>query len=288
MALFPQFAQRIAAWFRSDGRHFQIVSQLLFLFIGIAWLGWTHQVWSFVLAGLGCLTVQLLFIRYGFAEGHSIKSAMVTTMGLSLLLKANHPALFFFAGALAIAQKFAFRHRGNHLWNPANFGIVVCVLLSNEAWISPGQWGTAPLLLFIICTAGLGVLSRVKRLEVGLVFILTLAVLEYFRTVVYLGWEWQVWLHKLSSGSIWLFAFFMITDPMTTPTARSVRVLWTMVVAALTFWWANFHFVPTAAMWVLFFTTPLVPFINRWVSAAPFQWINPRKSSVTPSNLPMS
>lgn len=283
MATFSNSWKRLVDWFRSDGRHFQIVSQLVFLFTGITFLGWNNQAICFAMAGLGCLITQWMFIHKGLADAHSIKSAMVTTMGLSLLLKANHPAFFFLAGTLAIAQKFAFRYKGHHLWNPANFGIVVCIVLSNEAWISPGQWGTAPLLLFIIGTAGLGVLSKVKRLETGLVYIITLAACEYMRTVLYLGWEWQVWLHKLGNGSLWLFAFFMITDPMTTPTSRPVRMVWTMLVALLTFWLANFKFVPTAAMWVLFFATPIVPWINRWFPATPFQWIKPNRSTVQTS-----
>ncbi len=35
--------------------------------------------------------------------------------------------------------------------------------------------------------------------------------------VAYLGQRWAVWTHQLESGALLLFAFFMISDPMTGP-----------------------------------------------------------------------
>jgi len=84
-------------------------------------------------------------------------------------------------------------------------------------------------------------------MDTGLIFIATLFALEYYRTIVYLGWNWEVLLHKLSSGSIWLFALFMITDPMTIPTNRLVRIVWTMAVAFTSFYLTNYYFVTRRA-----------------------------------------
>jgi Na+-transporting NADH:ubiquinone oxidoreductase subunit NqrB len=125
-------------------------------------------------------------------------------------MKANHPVLFLCAALLAIGMKFITKSNGKHLWNPANFGIVAAATLSGEAWISPGQWGSSVLIMFIVGTSGLAVLSNIKRLETGVAFLLTFGMLEYARTVLYLGWEHDVFLLKLSSGSLWLFSFFLI------------------------------------------------------------------------------
>ena len=176
-------------WLRSDGRHFQIISQVTFLCYGILMLGWDADWKKYLAAFSGCMIAQLLAIRFAGAPGHSMKSALITSLGISLLFKANSPWLFLFAALFAIGQKFLVRVHGKHIWNPANFGIVVMILLSGEAWISPGQWGSSAVLVFIIGTGGLAVLSHVKRLETGIAFMITIAVLEYFRTIVYLGWE---------------------------------------------------------------------------------------------------
>ncbi|MBL7943919.1 MAG: DUF2330 domain-containing protein, partial [Flavobacteriales bacterium] len=272
---------KLKNWFVSDGRHFQVVSQVIFLSYGISYLGWDAEWLNFTFAFAGTLLIQLLAIRWAGYPSHSVKSALITSLGLSLLLKANHPILFLFAAVLAISQKFLFRYNGKHFWNPANFGIVMVIWLSGEAWISPGQWGSSALLIFIIGTGGLAVLSRIKRLDTGLCFILTFAVLEYARTVVYLGWGHDVWLHKLSSGSLWLFSLFMITDPMTSPDNRYVRRLWAMAVAGIAFYMANFHFINAAPFWVLFFATPAVPLLDRWFAKQRFSWHTDSSSSLT-------
>lgn len=264
----------ILSWLKSDGRHFQIISQIGFLSYGIFFLRWDADWPKFLAAITGTFAAQLLAIRYKLANTDSLKSALITTLGLCLLMKANSAWLFLFAGLFAIGQKFLIRINGKHLWNPANFGIVLTILMSNEAWISPGQWGSSALLVFLIGTGGLAVLSNIKRLDIGIIFIATLTLLEYFRVIVYLGWDSDVLLHKLSSGSLWLFALFMITDPMTTPNGKAHRIIWAIVVACISFYLSNFYFINGAPFWVLFFSTPLVPLIDKLSKKMNFRWNN--------------
>jgi Na+-transporting NADH:ubiquinone oxidoreductase subunit NqrB len=215
----------------------------------------------------------LLVIKFSGIPAHSIKSAIITSLGLSLLLKTNSPILFFLAGSLAIGQKFAFKVNGKHLWNPANFSIIILVLLSENAWVSPGQWGSSAILVLLIAVAGLNVISRVNRIETGLAFILTLAILEYGRTILYLGWGHEVWLHKLSSGTLWLFAFFMITDPMTSPNNKKARMIWAICIAIFSFVLTNFYFINAAPQWVLFALTPFTVIIDKLVRGESFNWL---------------
>jgi Na+-transporting NADH:ubiquinone oxidoreductase subunit NqrB len=265
--------QSFLNWLRSDGRHFQIVSQIGFLGYGIMALGWDADWRKIIAAFTGCLLAQWLGIRFASMPLQSLKSAFITSLGICLLFKANSAWLFLFAGMLAIGQKFLTKVNGKHLWNPANFGIVLMIILSGEGWISPGQWGSGALLIFLIGTAGLAVLSHVKRLDTGVAFILTIAVLEYFRTIVYLGWEWDVLFLKLSSGSLWLFALFMITDPMTTPGNKTARIVWSILIAVLSFYLANFKFINGSPFWVLFFATPFTPLIDKLIKSNKFEWL---------------
>lgn len=271
----------ILAWLRSDGRHFQIIAQISFLLYGILLLDWDADWQNYLAIFSGVVVAQGLAIRFAEYPMHSLKSALITGLGLSLLMKANDPMLYLFAALLAIGMKLLTKVNGKHLWNPANFGIVVAAILSGEAWISPGQWGSSALIMFIVGTAGLAVLSNIKRLETGATFLITYAALEYARTILYLGWEHDVLLQKLGSGSLWLFSFFMITDPMTTPNHRKLRMLWAMVVGILSFYFANFHFVNGAPFWVLFFLTPLTPLLDHFTPRiASFAW----KKTITTEN----
>jgi len=278
----------ILTWLRSDGRHFQIIAQISFLIYGVLILGWDADWRNYLAIFSGVILAQGMAIRFAGFPIESLKSALITGLGLSLLMKANHPILFLSAALLAIGMKFITKINGKHLWNPANFGIVAAAALSGDAWISPGQWGSSAIIVFIVGTAGLAVLSNIKRLETGLAFLLTFAMLEYSRTVLYLGWEHDVFLLKLSIGSLWLFSFFMITDPMTTPNNRKLRIGWAVAVGATSFYLANFKFINGAPFWTLFFFTPFTPLLDRFTPAiASFSWkkntetnINTQKISI--------
>jgi len=257
-----QFARNTLSWLRHDGRHFQIIAQVSFLLYGILALGWDADWRNYAVIFSAVLVAQFIAIRFAGYPIHSLKSALITGLGLSLLMKANDPWLYLFAAFLAIGMKFITKVNGKHLWNPANFGIVVVAAISGDAWISPGQWGSSALIMFIVGTAGLAVLSNIKRLETGIAFLTTYAVLEYARTVIYLGWESDVFLLKLGSGSLWLFSFFMITDPMTTPNHPKIRIAWAMLVALVSFYLGNFKFLNGAPFWTLFFFTPITPLLD--------------------------
>ena len=87
-----------------------------------------------------------------------------------------------------------------------------------------------------------------------------------------LGQPFAVWAHQLGSGALLLFAFFMISDPMTIPNGRGARVAYALIVAACAFCWQYVLFRPNALVWALFLATPLVPVIDRLWPADNFAW----------------
>ena len=82
-------------------------------------------------------------------------------------------------------------------------------------------------------------------------------------------------LHQLQSGALLLFAFFMISDPMTIPNRRAARLLYAAVVALAACGWQYGLFKPNALVWALFLCTPLVLLLDRVLPAARFQWKPP-------------
>lgn len=88
----------------------------------------------------------------------------------------------------------------------------------------------------------------------------------------YLGWTWDVYWHRLMSGSLLLFALFMVTDPRSIPNARIGRVVWAVCIAVLTFILRNYFFVSTAVFWALFALAPLTVLLDVIWQASRFRW----------------
>ena len=209
-----------------------------------------------------------------FLQVSSLKSAMITALSLSLLLRADHCTTMILAGFLAILSKFLFQVERKHFFNPANFGIIAALILTNDAWVSPGQWGEDGWYALLFAGTGCMVLKRVGRWDTTAAFLGSYAMLEAMRNV-WLGWTWDVFNHRLMSGSLLLFALFMITDPRSIPNARISRLIWAGCIAILTFILRNNFFVSTAVFWSLFALAPLSVILDFIWSSPRFSWNEP-------------
>ena len=116
-------------------------------------------------------------------------------------------------------------------------------------------------------------------MDTSITFLAVFGGLLFLRQVVYLGWEPSVWLHQMSNGTLLLFAFFMITDPMTTPNHTCARIIWAGALGAALFIASNFFYVQTAAVWLLFMISPFTPFFDRLFQAKKYAWSTPQKST---------
>lgn len=255
-----------------DARNIQIVYLSLFLFYGINNLNWEISAEKVTILLGTVLATQAIWIWIVKASWKGLKSALITGLGLSILLQTGSTLTLVAAGALAISSKFIIRVNDKHLFNPANFGIIAGILLFQDAWISPGQWGSDANFLLILSLLGGFILFRIGRLDTSVVFLGSLFALEFLRTYLYQGWGMDVLIHKFSSGTLLLFAFFMITDPMTIPDSRKGRIIWSLLVSVLTFVLSNWVQIYTAPIWVIFFLTPLTVLFDKVYPSSRFKW----------------
>jgi enediyne biosynthesis protein E5 len=245
----------------ADARIWQIFSLGLLLIYGVGKLGFDQTP-----ANIAVITATALATQWVCAHALSDLrfdplSPLITSFSLCLLLRASSPAVLALAAVLAIGSKFVLRFDGKHIFNPANFAISV-LLLTDLAWISPAQWGNRTWAVFLfVCLACL-VLSRAKRADIAIAFLCTYVAILLARAL-YLGDPLAIPLKQMQSGALLLFTFFMITDPKTTPNRRSARVFFAVLVAAAGAWLQFAHFMPQALMYALFFTSPLVPLLDR-------------------------
>ena len=260
---------------RFDPRVYQIASLLGLLGYGMGVRGFdvTPGRAAFLLAS--CLTVQYLLERIAGLPRFEPKSALISGLSLCLLLRTSSWTLALLTAVLTIASKFVFRVRGKHVFNPTNFGLVSMLAVTGQVWASPGQWGSAALLAFLIVCAGGLVVNRAARSDVSYAFLLIWGGVVSWRAV-WLGDPWTIPLHQLESGALLLFSFFMISDPKTTPDSRSGRILFAALVAALAYYVQFKLFRPNGLLWSLAATSLLVPLIDRLLPGPRYDWSRPR------------
>ncbi len=263
-----------------DMRWLQIFLLSLFLSYGLLFLGWDAQVSYFLVAIGVCMATQTIWILAKDLSFHSLKSAMISALGLCLLLHTASIGWMALAAFLTISAKFVLRVDGKHIFNPTNLGIIAIILLGG-GWVSPGQWGSGEAVYALFFSGAALVLFGVKRWDVAVSFLASLFILESIRTVGYLGWEWDVVLHKFESGTVILFAFFMITDPRTSPNSRKGRVVWAMAIATLSFIVSQFFYFYAAPLVALFICSMATPVLNRLWKGEIFQWnIQPKTQNI--------
>jgi Na+-transporting NADH:ubiquinone oxidoreductase subunit NqrB len=191
--------------------------------------------------------------------------------------------MLLLAGAvIAVGSKFVIRIRGKHIFNPTNIAIVVLMLLSKHVWVSPGQWGNVAFFGFLIACIGGLVVNRAARSDVTYAFIVAWSALVIGRSL-WVGEPLTIPFHRLESGALLLFTFFMISDPKTTPDSRAGRILFASLVA-VGGWYINYRLFRTnGILWSLAAGALLVPIIDLLLPAARYQWSRAIRGLATPS-----
>ncbi len=266
-----------------DARYFQILFQSIFLSYGILFLHWNAAWWLYSTYFTVSIATQLLFeyffgnkiFAYSKRIAYSFPSVIISSFGLSLLLKTNHIEIAALAAFISIASKFIISIKGKHIFNPSALGIVSSIFLTGKAWFSPGQWGSSTVILFAVCCLGFIVVTRVQKLDTSLAFLGTFAGLLFLRQIIYLGWPMDFFVQSVSTGSLLLFSFFMITDPKTIPNHKWARIVWCIIIAAVAFYLTTFKFINGAPIFVLVLAQPFVPLIDKLFKAKKFEWAVP-------------
>jgi Na+-translocating ferredoxin:NAD+ oxidoreductase RnfD subunit len=128
------------------------------------------------------------------------------------------------------------------------------------------------------CLGGL-VVNRASRSDVTYAFLASFAAIHIGRSL-WLMQRLAVPLHRLESGALLLFAFFMISDPKTTPNSRAGRILFGVLVAALAGFIQLGLYRTNGMLWSLALWSMAVPLIDRLLPGPRYEWMR------APSNRP--
>ncbi len=255
-----------------DPRLYQIAALSGLLVYGICLLEFDLPPIQLAVILGGVLISQLVFDRWHSHRPFDPRSALISGLSLCLLLRTNSLWLAALAALLAIGGKSILRWKGKHLFNPTNFALVVLLALTDgRAWVSSGQWGNVAFFGFLLVCCGGLVIHRAGRADVTLAFLLFYVGLTLARTFQ-LGDPLAIPIHRLESGALLIFAFFMISDPRTTPNSRAGRIVFAAAVAFVGWSLQTLTLRPDAILWALILVAPLVPLLDRFLPADRFVW----------------
>lgn len=163
------------------------------------------------------------------------ESFYITAFILALVLPpataANLPGVagLVLASFVAIASKFVCAMRHRHIFNPVAIGIAVSALALDQ----PATWwagGNLPLAPFVLI-GGLIVVRKVQRFDMVGVYLL--ANLAVTLATSRFGQYGEALTQSLLYSPLFFAGFVMLTEPLTSPHARGPRLVYGVIVGAL-------------------------------------------------------
>lgn len=264
---------------RYDPRIYQITVLSALLVYGIGWLDFEISAVNASVILISVLLTQYICTYVFRLPKYDPRSSLISGLSLCLLLRTNSLLLLIVTAFITITSKFTLRWGGKHICNPTNFGLVAMILLTDQVWVSPGQWGSAAFLGFLIACLGGLVVNRASRSDVTYAF-LVFYITFLFGRALWLGDSLSIPLHQIQNGAFLIFTFFMISDPKTTPDSRAGRILFAFLVAAGAF---VVHFVlyrTNGLLWSLAFFSLFTPLIDLLLPGHCYEWKAVRTTSI--------
>jgi len=252
---------------KSDPRWRILGILAVYLLLGLTVLGFNRSPGQILLMVGSACGLDMLF--HWLFRGSTLLfplSAAITGCSLSILTNFSHgmwlplvPVFF------AISSKYLVTFQGRHVFNPALFGITVSLLFSQGAIAaSPAyQWGgSLAILLFIITAALLLFAFKIQRTALIVSFLGFYAIQLGLRA--YLMRDIippeTIITGTLTAPSFYLFVFFMITDPATSPRTVKGQIWMSLLVVVIdlllhkyesfsTFFFAGFIYFAGRLIW---------------------------------------
>ena len=258
-----------------DPRYFQIAVLGMLVTYGVVVLEFGIHWYNAAAILVTALSVQFLATKLAGLPSFDPRSPLITALSLTLLLRTDYILLAVLAAAIAIGSKFLIRVKDKHVFNPANVALVALMLASDRAWVSSGQWGSTVIVAFALACLGLVVLTHARRAETTVGFLAIYAGLLFGRAL-WLEDPLSIPLHQIQNGALLLFAFFMISDPKTTPNTAAGRYVFAGIVAVIAFTIQFVFYEINGPILALVMSAPLVPLIDALSRGRHYQWYRPQ------------
>lgn len=244
IAIFLIFFGKIFDGFLNNITMYRLVLYVLLIIYGIA----------VVLAFFGLLPYNPLYMLYtglalllsnwiankvfawAFDAPTNVESVYITTLILALIvtpIKVADVRYFMFIGWVSVlseASKYMFAIGKKHIFNPAAFAVAVTAVALNQ---SASWWVATTSLAPFVLVGGYLIAKKIRRGDLVISFfavaLLTIAVFDILHGTN----VWSAWQRTIVGVPLMFFAFIMLTEPLTTPPTKGLRILYGMLVGFL-------------------------------------------------------
>ena len=202
-----------------------------------------------------CIFSNAVF-AWAFKAPSNIESVYITALIMALIIsppKAFNNFLFLaVASVVAMASKYIFAVGKKHFLNPAAVAVAIVGLVANQS----ASWWVANLyMLPFVVIGGLLVVRKIKRFDLVLSFFAVTLLTSTIFTLI----SGRNMLSFLQSALVYspmlFFAFIMLTEPMTLPPSRKLRIVCGAIVGLL--------FVPQIHIGPLYFSPELALIVGN-------------------------
>ncbi len=198
--------------------------------------------YGLVFSALFIMTVSLAFNKlfaYIYQAPTNSESVYITALILFFIISPISPDAapdFFVLGSIAamlsMATKYLLAINKKHIFNPVAIAVVLTAILLNHS----ASWWVATLWMMpAVVITGLLITRKTQRFDLVLSFIFITTAFVIFRSIN--SNSSITFINALSrafiSSPILFFAFFMLTEPLTTPPTRMIRMVYGSVVGLL-------------------------------------------------------
>jgi Na+-translocating ferredoxin:NAD+ oxidoreductase RnfD subunit len=217
-------------------------------------------------AVLTAMTIDVVILRWREGRWMFPDGALLTGLFVAMILSPHEPwRVVAITSAIAIVSKYVFRVRNANVFNPAALALVVTFYLyhTGQSW-----WGALPDLssnwLVLLFGVGIFITDRVNKMPAVLAFLGIYFLL--FTAAAYVGNPGHVAaLYRAPDlHAALFFAFFMVTDPPTSPPKHRQQLVFGAITAVVAF--AVFQLLG----WVYFLLAGLLV-ANGWEAARRMQ-----------------
>lgn len=203
----------------------------LYGILGFSFLGFNRSPWQLLTLILFGCTLDMAFSWFLKKRRIIPLSAYISCCSLGLLLNYSHHSwMLLFPVFMTIGSKYLLTFQGRHIFNPSLFGVCASLLLTSElVTAAPAyQWagGDITMSAFVVMSALSLFVFRIGRgwLIVSFLFFYMLQTALRAHLMRHHIPPTMLFLGTLGSPAFFIFTFYMMTDPATSPKTKKGQI----------------------------------------------------------------
>lgn len=201
-----------------------------------------------------CLVTNVLCARI-FKAPTNVESVYITALILALIISPPHTptdsayfSLALWASIWAMASKYIFAIGKKHLFNPAAFAVALTAITLNQ---SASWWVGTPVLFPAVLIGGWMIVKKIRRTDLVGSFLIVSTMLIVGNGIVRGVSLLPFITNMFTKTPLIFFATVMLTEPLTSPPTKKLRILYGTIVGFLFAPWihiGSFYGTPEIAL----------------------------------------